>query len=400
MNAQLRDQVLAWVQTCHQETSQGPGYVFSASASEPTIMSLCFAILNAELYDALPGDGHEAWQNVVMSVQDPTTGLFVDPLFSPGDLEPTGPGEEYLHYQTTYFALNALNALGCRPGHPLRFIKPFCEVAHLERWLEGLDWSDPWKESNWVMFIAAALYMVWQWEGEGSALRALHHLLDWLDAHQDPETGFWGTQDGASLLDAMAGAYHFLPFYFCLGRPIHYPDRMIESTLALQQPDGLFHPDGGGDACLDVDAIDILAKCSLVTQHLAHEVKTSLEQAYYGLLNNQGTDGGFCRARHRPLPLKSWKRRLVEPLGLDRLLGKPYSSPREVWYYSGWEEMPFDVRQSDLWSTWFRSYGLAVISTHYPETFPANMNWAFRRLPALGWHDRARIIQCYAKQLA
>jgi hypothetical protein len=387
------DKVLAWVQTCQREMPQGFSYVLSATASEPTIMSLCFAVLIAELYDVLPDSRHQGWRDILLSAQDPTTGLFVDPLHSSDDLETTSPGEDYLRHQTTYFALNALDALGCKPRYPLRFIEPFCDVTYTEIWLEHLDWSDPWQESNRVMFIAAALYIAWQWENNRSALLALHRLLDWLDAHQDLETGFWGVQDGASLLNAMAGAYHFLPFYFCLGRPIHFPEQMIESTCSLQQSDGLFHPDGGGDACLDVDAADILVKCSLVTPHLANEVKAALEQTYYGLLSNQGADGGFCRARHRPLPPKSWKRRLGETFGLDRFLHKPYVLPPEVWYYSGWERMPFDIRQSDLWSTWFRSYGLALISTRYPETFPTNVNWRFRRIPALGWHDTGCIKQ-------
>jgi hypothetical protein len=172
---------------------------------------------------------------------------------------------------------------------------------------------------------------------------------------------------------------------------------MIESTLALQQPDDLFHPDGGGDACLDVDAVDILVKCSLVTPHLAEDVRAALLKAYDGLRDNQEEDGGFCRARHRPLPPKSWRRRLVEPLGLDRLLRKPYSQPRQVQYYSGWTKMPYEVHQSDLWSTWFRLFGLAVISVRYPDAFPTGVEWRFRRMPALGWHDVDRIVACVSE---
>jgi hypothetical protein len=393
----LRDQVLLWVRECQRDGTEGPVYVLSPAASEPTALSLCFAILTAEIYDALPDSQREGWQQMLQAIQDPSTGLFVDPLLSADDLEPGSPGIDYLLYQTTYFALHALDALGCRARYPLHFIAPFYDVAFLETWLEGLDWSNPWKESNWVMFIASALYLAWEGENDQSALFALNHLLDWLNLRQDPKTGFWGLQDGAALLDAMAGAYHFLPFYFCLDRSVHYPDQMIESTLALQQPDGLFHPDGGGDTCLDVDAVDILVKCSLVTPHLASKVRAALDQAYYGLLDNQSADGGFCRARHRPLPPKSWKRRFGEAFGLDRLLRKPYSPPREIWHYSGWEKMPFDVHQGDLWSTWFRSYGLALISSRYPKEFPSDGRWRFRRVPALGWHDAARIAECRAR---
>lgn len=390
----LRDSVLASVQACRRETPQGMSCVLSATASQPTVMALCFAILTAELCDALRDDGREDWRDFLLSIQDPATGLFMDPLFSEDDLEPSSPGKEYVIYQTTYFTLNALDALGCRPRHALRFADPFYEQVHVKTWLDRLDWTSPWRESNWVMFVAGALYAVWEWENDPAARQALHHLLDWLDAHQDLATGFWGTQDGASLLDGMAGAYHFLPFYFCLGRPVHLPERMIESTLALQQPDGLFHPDGGGDACLDVDAVDILVKCSLVTPHMAEDVRAALLKAYDGLRDNQEEDGGFCRARHRPLPPKSWRRRLAEPLGLDRLLRKPYSQPRQVQYYSGWTKMPYEVHQSDLWSTWFRLFGLAVISVRYRDAFPAGAKWRFRRMPALGWHDPGLISLC------
>jgi hypothetical protein len=138
---------------------------------------------------------------------------------------------------------------------------------------------------------------------------------------------------------------------------------------------------------MDVDAIDILVKCSLITPHRSAEVESALDRAYHGLLNSQSPDGGFCRARHRPIPPKSWKRRLSEPLGLDRLLRKPYEPPKEVWHYSGWTLMPFDIRESDLWSTWFRSFGLAVISARYPAKYPSSVSWHFRRLPALGWHN-------------
>ena len=146
-----------------------------------------------------------------------------------------------------------------------------------------------------------------------------------------------------------------------------------------------------GDSCLDVDAVDILVKCSLLTQHLACEVQVALEKALWGLLKNQGKDGGFCRALHRPLPRKSWKRRYAEIIGLDELLKKPYKIPRDIQYYTDWIKMPFDIRQSDLWSTWFRSYGIAIIRTRYPDQFPAEEHWGFRRIPALGWHDMSLV---------
>ncbi len=390
----LRDQVLNWTQQCRRTGPQGPTYVMGAAASTPTVMALCFAVLTLELYDLLPDAHSEEWQYLLLSLQDPKTGLFIDPLLSANDLTPTSPGVDYLHYQTTYFALNALDALGYEPKYPLHFVERFYDPSYMQMWLEEqLDWSNPWRESNWIMFVATALYAAWQRTDDHTAQQSLHHLLDWLDSRQDPQTGFWGLKEGASVLNAMAGAYHFLPYYFCLGRPLHCLEQMIDSTLSLQQPDGLFHPDIGGDACLDVDAADILAKCSLLTPHRADEVQLALTRVFEGLMSNQDDAGGFCRARHRPLPPKSRKRRLAEAFGLDRLLRKPYLPPVQIWHYSGWKKMPYDIRQGDLWSTWFRSYGLAVISARYPGQFFTGVPWQFRPLPALGWHDETRIRQ-------
>jgi len=361
-------------------------------------MSLCFAVLIKELYDALPNATERAeYGGALQSLQSPETGLFMDPALNPDDLEPASPGTQYLVHQTTYFALNALDALGFRPLYPLRFAESYLQPMVLEDWLQNLDWANPWRESNRIMFIATALYTMWQWENEASALAVLHRLLDWLDAHQDSETGLWGVAEGASPLYAMAGAYHLLPFYFSLGRPARFCDKMVENVLSLQQSDGLFHPQGGGDSCLDVDAVGVLVWCSLAVPAEADRIRVALERTFEGLLANQSDEGGFCRARLRPHPPKTWKRRVAEFFGLDRLLHQPYRPCPQIMTYEGWKKMPFDIRQPDLWSTWFRSYGLAMISARFPGRFLDAIPWRFRRLPGLGWYDPGAIRRAYEK---
>jgi len=384
----LQMQVRNWLKTCESDTDLS--YVMASAATEPTLMTLSFAILIHELFALLPHARSVVWAELLQAAQDTRTGLFHDPKLHRSALDPNSPGLDYLTHQTTYFALAALDALQEKPLHRLSFALQLSSPGNIVSWLERLDWTQPWAASNWVMFLATDLHTEWQWYDHQPALEALHTLLDWLDKRQDPRTGFWGTE-AASLDHAMAATYHFLPFYFCLGRELHYVTQMIDHTLALQAPDGLFHPDGGGDTCLDVDAVDILVKCSSLTPHRAAEVEFALERAYAGLLSNQSPEGGFCRARNRPLPPKTWKRRVGEAVGLDRLLSKPYVVPPTIWNYSGWRAMPFDVRQGDLWSTWFRPFGLAVISARYPEKYPDAQRWVFRRLPALGWHDAALI---------
>lgn len=392
----LQEKVLTWVSRCRREGTENPSYILSAIAPEPTVMSLCFAVLIMELLSALP-ESEDRMRIIarLTSLQEEETGFFLDPCLKPDDIESTSPGLEYLVHQTTYFTLNALDALDARPRHSLHFVEPYLQPGFFERWLCKLDWSNPWRESNRVMFIATVLYVKHYWENNPKALTALHTMLDWLDEHQDPETGLWGTREGSPLLHAVAGAYHLLPFYFCLNRPIRFYEKVLESALSLQQPDGLFHPLGGGDACLDVDAVGLLVWCSLVTPNQASRVQVALERAFRGILANQSEEGGFCRARLRPWPAKTWRRRIAEAFGLDRLLRKPYRLYPQVMNYEGWKKMPFDIRQPDLWSTWFRSYGLAAISARFPGKFLDGIPWRFRRLPGLGWYDEAAILGAY-----
>jgi hypothetical protein len=391
----IRKQVGDWLRTC--QSRDDSSFVMSHEATEPTLMASSFAVLILELFDLLPDERSEEWISLFQSAQNPDTGLFIDPWLRAADLDRGSPGFDYLVYQTTYFAVAALDALRQRPYYSFKFALDLVPGNEVDKWLEGLDWSQPWAASNWVMFVATALYAEWRWYGKQTVLDALYSVLSWLDAHQDPETGFWGVTKGVPLSHAMAATYHFLPYYFCLGRELGHVDQMIESTLQLQTKDGLFHPDGGGDTCLDVDAVDILVKCSLLTSYRADDVEAALDRACSGLLANQSEDGGFCRALHRPLPPKSWRRRIGEALGLDRLLGRQYVVPRTIWNYSGWRAMPFDIREGDLWSTWFRPFGLAVISARYPEKCSGDNRWIFRSLPALGWHDV--VIEDYQKSL-
>lgn len=379
--------------SARQWQDDGASFVMSPRATEPTLMALSFAILVQELFGLLPSAHAATWADHLQTAQNPETGLFVDPRLHPDHIEIGSPGIDYVTQQTTYFAVAALDALQQRPHHNLKFATDLAQNQKIERWLTQLDWSQPWAASNWVMFLATALYTEWQWYDDNLALAGVHTVLDWLDEHQDPETGLWGIMETVPLAHSMAAAYHFVPYYFCLSRKLHYVHKMIDSTLSLQADDGLFHPSGGGDSCLDVDAIDILVKCSLVTSYRADDIELALGRAYIGLMANQTKDGGFCRARHCPPPPKSRKRQLAETFGIDKLMGRPYVIPPNIWNYSGWRAMPFDIRESDLWSTWFRSFGLALISTRYPAEYLNNDLWVFRRLPALGWHDPGLIAE-------
>lgn len=376
--------------------SEHPGKCrISASSPTYTLLASCFAVLARELFDDLasvsPAQGCD-WARFIAEYQSHESGLFLDPLLKPDDLPQSGHNWQYVTWQSTFFGLAALDALGAQAPHPLTFLETFLDSNNIEHWLASRDWTNPWLESNNIMFLVSCLVQEWERTGHTQYQAATHTIFDWLDDHQNPETGYWDLNQGASLLNAMAGAFHFCFLYFYLGRPVNYAERIIDSTLALQQCDGLFDPRGGGSACLDLDAIDLLVKLSMLTEYRAEDIKTALAYAFEAILRNQNPDGGFCEAKRPPLWQKSLKRRAAELVSLDRLLNRPWrGQPVKYVSYSGWDKMRYRVDESDLWSTWFRPLALALISTRYPGKFIDDMNWQFRRTPTLGWHDTKKL---------
>ena len=372
----------------------------AASSPHYTLLASCSAVLARELLDdlaTLSPFQQQEWAQFIAEHQSSETGLFLDPLLQQGDLPESGHNWQYVTWQFTFFGLAALDALGAQPPYPLTFLKTFLDSNDVEYWLATRDWTNPWLESNNIMFLVS--FVIQEWERTGNSIYegAAHAIFDWLDDHQNPETGYWDLGQGASLLNAMAGAFHFYFLYFYLGRPVNYAERIIDSTLALQQPDGLLDPRGGGGACQDLDAIDILVKFSLLTDYRAEDIKATLIRAFEAILRNQNPDGGFCEAK-RPPWRKSLKRRVAELVALDRLLNRPWQGrPIEYLSYSSWDKMRYRVDESDLWSTWFRPLALALISIRYPGEFIDDINWQFRRTPALGCHDIEKMQTIKAK---
>ncbi len=125
---------------------------------------------------------------------------------------------------------------------------------------KNLGWHYIWRGSHVGGGIPAAIGMTrhlfeqW-WPGQVDIERWFTWYFEWLDAHANPRTGYWQrafwnlVYRKPTLID-MGGAVHFLWIYEALGRPFPYPEAVIESTLALQRPDGLYkdHP-----FCIDLD---------------------------------------------------------------------------------------------------------------------------------------------------
>lgn len=376
-----------WLSTVQQS---GAGFAFT-SGGDVTVASNCFAVLAAELLGDWPLEGQvfaEAGTHIAAAQCE--DGLWHDPELVPETLEGRH-GLDYMQVLTSYFAVHALDALGRRPVYPLRFLNRFMDARESVDWLLGWDLSQFWYASNEIMWLLSFLEYE-SGQGNCQADIVIEALLGKLDEMQDPQTGYWGTDRGANLFNGMAGAFHIYYFYFSRGRRINHVARIIDNTLSLQHEDGLFNRGGGGGACHDLDAIDILVKFSMLTDYRAADVSAALRRAYHALWKAQNADGGFCELVWRPY--KSWKRRIGELFGLDKLLHRPIQQQPGRFRYGGWSKMQCRKNESNAWAMWFRPLAFALISVRYPGRYLGNGDWTFRRLPGLGWCDSSKVSAC------
>jgi hypothetical protein len=349
--------------------------------------------------DTLNDRERKEWVEYIQSRQDPQTGYFFEPsLKAEDDLE--GMWEtDYVLESMTCDAITALSILGATPIYPMEFLRPFKNKKALLDYLKGLDWREPWYQSNKVMFKLSFLIDDFERNGSSESRDYALAILDWLDSWQDPGTGLWGTDSGVSAYHGVFTAAHFLCFYFYLKRPLRYITKLIDSTLSIQnRKDGLFSPHGGGGACPDLDAVDILVKLSSLTDYRGEDVAGALEKSFYGLIYNQNDDGGFCWAKKRCFTPIEWLRSLPR-IKNDYSRSKGlYPAFLDLWkthflsrgfpiHYAGLKSLTYFSNESDIVSTWLRLLALGLIATRYPDKFGKDIKWGFFKKAGLGWHN-------------
>jgi hypothetical protein len=334
----------------------GPEYRFSPTSGS-SLYTSCFALFIIELLDEVKGlrpSLKREWIDYINSHQIQESGYY---KFGGGiswnDSNTHKP--DYLKMQMTSWALQALDVLGGRPRYPLKFMEDFCTVEKLGKWLEARDWSDPWYEGNMLLFMGVFLIDCYE-KGIHGYGELIDYYIDWLNKKQNESTGYWGInlEDRDNLFNAMAGATHEYILYYYLNRSINYIEKIIDSTLSLQHKDGLFSPRGGGGACEDLDAVDILVNMSLRTDYKKEEIKNALLRAFHALKGMQNDDGGFVYRRNFSFCMS----------GLRRISSKP--------------------NESDLFSTWFRLYTIAIISQVIDIQPYSSFNWSFLKYPGMG----------------
>ncbi len=177
-------------------------------------------------------------------------------------------------------ATGAVKMLGGSHRKSPELLRPYREIERIPAWLDGLRWDRPWGASHDIW--GAGLPIACSPETPEPWREA---FFTWFDAEVDPATGYWrrGVPWGRTL-EGLGGAFHIWPVYAAMGRPLPLPERVIDTTLALQQPDGSFdgHFNYG-----HMDALWVLAHLFVRTDHRRDEVEAALERATAGLMERE-----------------------------------------------------------------------------------------------------------------
>lgn len=357
-----------------------------------TLLGTVFACYIANMLgrvNDLPGRQHIV--EMISSLRDPDSGLYVDPDVEPHHyLNTENHSEHYVKLQTTYFCHVCLHALGVDSDFRVPWVLTILDNSEVGSLLESLDWDNPWLVSNIDMFIGVFL-LEWRdyCQTDNQIIKDLiNSYFNWHNKTQNHDTGYWGSH--GDLLNAMAGAYHIYVNYDYNNISINHADRIIDATLSLVTRDGLFVYGGGGGSCEDMDAIDILVRTSLLTDHKDNYLKNILLNAALMLYSGQVNDGGFSW-RVQPRIKNFFTKSVGRDFKLGTLYDLLYKSIHRSHYvathnYSSLTLYPFKIDESDMWSGWFRPLALAFVARRYPESFTEPCDWKLPSWPGLGFN--------------
>lgn len=374
---------------CNLWDNRQGGFRFT-SEQPVTLMATSYAILGLEFtnsLDRLSLSQKDAVVDYLMTNVRPD-GSFVDPLFNLQDSLSDYHDLGYFLEETTTICQQALDALSAPPPPPRDWDADHRVKRGINLYFEALGWQDAWMDSNPVMFVLSQLCHDAERHQKPELLNYVDSALDWLDCHQSPDTGLWRGPHEISLVNAMAATFHFTFFYLYRGRPIKYLERIIDSCLSLQRPHGLFSEGSViGQTCLDYDAIDLLAKASLVTDYRANDVQRSMESAYQALLELQNNeDGGFADSKEKLQRRQSYKYRLIKKIGASRWISPTIRVPVQGTYHVCWKLLSCNKSDSNTFSTWLRFMSLYLTLHTNTKEYPKK-NCTFRQLPFLGFHQ-------------
>jgi hypothetical protein len=203
----------------------GPyGSYRSGIKQRPDLYSSCDvaqirAIWGEDFQQTLSPTQRQEWIGHINSFADKSDGSYFD-RFNHSKLHANG------------MTIGALGVLGGQQKYAVKLYDEFNTPEKVIPWLEQINWEKQWGASHqfWggIHCFSMSKHCSDEW---------LDVVFDWLNNNLDPNTGWW--RKGTEYTDRhqpLGGSVHILPVYEHKGRDFPFPERVIDSVLALQLP--------------------------------------------------------------------------------------------------------------------------------------------------------------------
>jgi len=141
-------------------------------------------------------------------------------------------GQSALH--ANGMVIGALGVLGEKMVNPVRHYAAFERPETVGPWLDSLDWQCAWPQSHAFWGGIHCFSM----SGRASA-EWLSAVFGWLDSNIDRKTGWWrALTPHSDRNQGLGAAAHLFPLYEHHDRRFPEPERVIDSVLEMQLPEG------------------------------------------------------------------------------------------------------------------------------------------------------------------
>ena len=236
----------------------------------------------------------EDWISVIQSYQDKNSGWFREGRFN------------YAYHfkeHSTAFSVSVLKLLNSTPKYDFKISKKLNSRIKVHNWLKnGPEWG----------------LLYWPGSHRGGGIGAIYATLgpetyphekffdwyfEWLDQKADPNVGFWRIgwihkfSKKRLTKHELGGAVHYYWIYEFLGRPIPFPEKVIDSTLFLQNELGTW--DTPYSYCIDLDAIFCLTRCCKQTKGYKKEEIRNAIVKYLDYMIDKINDKNFLYQNYK-----------------------------------------------------------------------------------------------------
>jgi hypothetical protein len=137
-------------------------------------------------------------------------------------------------YHANGMVIGALGVLGGKQAYPVKLYDVFNQVDLVSPWLEKIDWVKQWSASH---LFWGGMHCYSQSSKCSNAWK--EEVFHWLAENLDQQSGWW--KKGVPCADRhqpLGGSVHILPIYQHLDKRFPIPEKVIDSVLDLQLPNG------------------------------------------------------------------------------------------------------------------------------------------------------------------